>query len=102
MSLKLVIIGVALLGFVASSLGNEDNKPNLCCPQNEKLYDYHYPCKKNMCKDYYDHSSQNECKLPATFAKNKYCDCEDGYLRTNAGPCVKKEDCNFLIKNEHH
>nr|ABB70532.1 protease inibitor Sg6G2 [Mayetiola destructor] len=97
MSLKLVIIGVALLGFVASSLGNEDNKPNFCCPQNEKLYDYNYPCKITMCKDLYDHSKKKECNLPATFAKNKYCECMEGYYHSVKGPCVREEDCNFLI-----
>nr|ABB70533.1 protease inibitor S17B2 [Mayetiola destructor] len=107
MCLKLVIIGVALLGFVASTFiplppsGNEDTKPNLCCPQNEKLYDYNYPCKKNMCRDFFDYSSKKECNLPATYAKNKYCDCMEGYWRLDDGPCVKSENCDILLQNQN-
>nr|ABB70536.1 protease inibitor Lg2G2 [Mayetiola destructor] len=94
MSLKLVIIGIALLGFVASALG-EDTQPNSACPPNETLYDFVDPCRKDTCEKAIKNVGFYECGGHKT--EHPVCNCVDNMYRNKAGHCVSIDQCRSEI-----
>nr|ABB70535.1 protease inibitor PG10A8 [Mayetiola destructor] len=94
MSLKLVIIGIALLGFVASSLG-EDAQPNSACPPNETLYDFVDPCRKDTCEKAIKNVGFYECGGYKT--EHPVRNCVDNFYRNKEGHCVSIDQCRSEI-----
>nr|ABB70541.1 protease inibitor Lg2F7 [Mayetiola destructor] len=99
MCLKLLIIGIALLVFVTSSLGecNQDIQSKNCCPENETLYDHDYPCARDTCAKAFDDPAFYECKFVAQKSKFRYCNCNDNMFRNKDGYCVSIEQCLLEI-----
>lgn len=67
---------------------NEDLESEGCCPQNERLYQCSYPCKRNSCEAATENPNFFRCSFLAQKAEQPYCDCENGFYRNPNGDCV--------------
>lgn len=76
----------------------ETDGPKKCCPANEQLYEYKFPCAIRTCT-----RALNGPKIACKFVVNKkadfpYCDCIDNTYRNARNECVTIDKCNAVDK----